>query len=104
MTYRFETYSFLPPPSQEMINTHIEYIIANELVPQIEYSEYTGTPQGFWHQWHLPKNTWLTKNLIRQLLDKCIHAHPDAFIRLSGYNTKKRMFDINFVVRAPADD
>ena len=104
MTYRSETYSFLPPPSQEMIHTHIAYIVNNELVPRIEYCEDTGTQQGFWHQWHLPKNTWATTTLIQQLLRKCIHAHPEAFVRLAGYNTIKRMSEINFIVRTPTQD
>lgn len=104
MSSRFETYSFLPPPSKEMIDTHIEHILAADLIPLIEYSEYEGVLHSYWHQWHLPKNTSPTKNLVQQLLRQCVHAHPDALIRLTGYNPKKRVAEISFITRTPNED
>ena len=104
MSSRFETYSFLPPPSKEMIDAHIEKMLAQELVPVIEYSEDAGSLHGFWHHWHLPKNTQPTKSIVQQLLRQCVSAHPDNLVRLSGYCREKRVAEISFIVRTPAED
>lgn len=104
MSSRFETYSFLPPPSKEMIDAHIDKILAENLVPLIEYSEDAGSLHGFWHQWHLPINTRPTRILVQQLLRQCVHAHPDTLVRLSGFNTSKRVAEISFIVRTPSED
>lgn len=104
MSSRFETYSFLPPPSKEMIDAHIDRMLADGLVPLIEYNEDADYQHGFWHQWHLPKNTRATRGLIHQLLRQCVHAHPEKLVRLSGYNPEKRVSEICFIVRTPEED
>lgn len=104
MTSRFETYSFLPPPSKEMIDAHIEHMLKKDLVPLIEYSEENTTLHGFWHQWHLPKNTRSSLALVQQMLRQCVHANPQALVRLSGYDTQSRTCEVSFIVRTPDED
>ncbi len=103
MVERFETYSFLPPPSSKQIDEHIDYIIEQKLTPIIEYSEDIISVYTFWHMWHLPKGMELSKILVQKMLNQCVHNNPMALVRLSGYDPKSRCNQISFIAKAPQE-
>lgn len=111
MTNRFETFSFLPPLSPGQMQAQAEYILKNDWVPTIEWTELSDASQMYWQIW--PLSTPSTNRNPRQALkemnasvllmqiEACSRRHPQAYVRLSGYNQRTRQTETSFLVHAP---
>src|SRR3569623_560663 len=50
----FETFSFLPPMSQDEIYDQIAYVLANGWAPSVEHAHPSKAPNRYWQLWKLP--------------------------------------------------
>lgn len=51
---RTETFSYLPPLTDEQIEKQIAYILRNGWIPAIEYTDRPGPTNHYWTLWKLP--------------------------------------------------
>ena len=77
--YTLETFSFLPPLTQE------------EVYDQSHY----------WGMWKLPFFGMQNPDQVMQEIDSCRRAYPDHLIRVIGYDNYTQCQGHNFVVYRP---
>ncbi len=99
MTTRLETFSFLPPLDRRDVRLQIEHILAEGWLPIVEYG--TDPTQFLWSWWKLPLMEATVEQVVEEI-DACAHAHPDAYVRLVGWDAAGGQRPrIAFVVRRP---
>ncbi len=99
MTLRLETFSFLPPLTVEEVRRQIRHILDQGWLPIVEYSR---DPSEFlWSWWSLPMLEAGVDEVIAEL-DACAEAHPEAYVRLVGWDPSGGQRPrAAFVVRRP---
>ena len=83
---RFETFSYLPPLSEESTRAQIQYIVDKGWNPGIEHTEPENARSNYWYMWKLPMFGETNVDTILAELDACKKAHPDNHIRLLGFD------------------
>lgn len=83
---RFETFSYLPPLSDEQIGKQIAYIVARSWHPVIEHSEPEYATRTYWYLWKLPLFGQTAVEQILAEIAACHRACPEHHIRLVGYD------------------
>jgi ribulose-bisphosphate carboxylase small chain len=101
-TRRLETFSYLPPMSDEEVASQVRSILERRLVPAIEYATDPGPRTVYWSMWNLPMFDATTSEQVLAEVDGCARAHPDAFVKLTGYDATRQGQVASFVVRRPA--
>lgn len=101
-TRRLETFSYLPPLSDEELALQVGSILERRLVPAIEYATDPGPRTVYWSMWKLPLFDAATAGEVLAEVDACERAHPEAFVKLTGYDAKRQGQVASFVVRRPA--
>jgi ribulose-bisphosphate carboxylase small chain len=100
-TSRYETFSYLPPLSEEEIGKQIHYILDQKLIPAIEFTADPGPRNVFWSMWKLPLFEAETAATVLEEIEACAFAHPDSYIKLNGYDPKRQGQAASLVVRRP---
>ncbi|MGZ5212319.1 MAG: ribulose bisphosphate carboxylase small subunit [Actinomycetota bacterium] len=101
-TRRLETFSYLPPLSDDELELQVGSILERRLVPAIEFAVDPGPRTVYWSMWKLPMFDATTAGEVLAEVDACAHAHPEAFVKLAGYDAKRQGQVASFVVRRPA--
>jgi ribulose-bisphosphate carboxylase small chain len=83
---RFETFSYLPPLSDEQIRQQVSYIVAKGWQPVIEHSEPDHATRTYWYLWKLPLFGETDVERILAEIVACHTTHPGHHIRLTGYD------------------
>ena len=83
---RFETFSYLPPLSEESTRAQIQYIVDQGWNPGIEHTEPENATQNYWYMWKLPMFGETNVDTVRAELEACKKAHPDNHLRLLGFD------------------
>lgn len=99
---RLETFSYLPPLSEDELALQVGSVLGRRLVPAIEYATDPGPRTVYWSMWKLPMFDAVTAGEVLAEVDACARAHPDAFVKLTGYDPKRQGQVASFVVRRPA--
>lgn len=100
---RTETFSFLPLLSQNEIAKQVQYIIDQGWTAGIEYSTDTSPENSYWNFWKLPLFGEKEVAVIMEEMNACRDAHPDAYIRIIGYDSIRQGQVHSFVVAEPMD-
>jgi ribulose-bisphosphate carboxylase small chain len=93
-----ETFSFLPPLSQEEIYDQINYIIAQGFTPAIEHEHPSKAMEFYWMMWKLPFFGEQDLGAVMAELEACHRAYPDHHVRLIGYDNYTQSQGSAFVV------
>lgn len=101
-TRRLETFSYLPPLSDDQLALQVGYILKRGLIPAIEFATDPGPRTVYWSMWKLPLFDATTADEVLAEVDACVHTHPQAFVKLAGYDPKRQGQVASFVVRRPA--
>jgi ribulose-bisphosphate carboxylase small chain len=101
-TRRLETFSYLPPLTDEQITAQAGSILKRGLIPAIEHMTHPGPRDTYWSLWKLPLFDARTPEVVLAEVETCARANPDAYVRLSGYDPKRGGQVASFVVRRPA--
>ena len=96
-----ETFSYLPPLTREQITQEIQYILDQGWIPGVEYTPEIDPADSYWHWWKLPLFNAQTPEEVLAEIDACREAHPDCFIKVTGYDNSKRGQMQGFVVYRP---
>ena len=100
-TRRLETFSYLPPLSDDELASQVCSDLQRGLVPAIDTTADPGPRTVYWSMWNLPMFDARTADEVMAEVDACAHAHPEAFVKLTGYDAKRQGQVASFVVRRP---
>jgi len=93
-----ETFSFLPPMSQDEIYDQIGYILANGWAPSVEHELPAKSMNHYWQMWKLPFFGETDLGAVVAELEACHRAYPDHHVRLVGYDNYTQSQGLAFVV------
>ena len=93
-----ETFSFLPPFTQQEIYDQISFMLSQGLTPSIEHEAPGAAMSPYWPMWKLPFFGEKTLENVVTELDACRNAYPDHHIRLTGYDNYTQSQGVCFVV------
>ena len=101
---RYETFSYLPELSGEEIAAQIRSILDRRLVVAIEHTLEPDAYDHYWTLWKLPLFGVSEPQRVLAELEECIQEHPDAYVRVNGYDAARQGQVVSFVVYRPERD
>jgi ribulose-bisphosphate carboxylase small chain len=93
-----ETFSFLPPMTQDEIYDQIAYVLANGWAPSVEHEHPSMATNHYWQMWKLPFFGETDLGAVVAELEACHRAYPDHHVRLVGYDNYTQSQGAAFVV------
>ena len=100
---RLETFSYLPSLDEAEVEAQIRSILDRGLVVAIEYTREPSAHDHYWTLWKLPLFGMTDPADVLSEVAECRSEHPDAFIRLNGYDRRRQGQVLSFVVHRPAE-
>jgi ribulose-bisphosphate carboxylase small chain len=97
-----ETFSYLPELSAEQLADQIRSAVARSLVIGIEYSRAPDPYDHYWTMWKLPLFDIDDADAVMAELESCRRAHPDAYIKINGYDAARQGQVVSFIVNRPS--
>eukprot|EP01025_Chloroclados_australasicus_P012634 TRINITY_DN158_c0_g1_i11.p1 TRINITY_DN158_c0_g1~~TRINITY_DN158_c0_g1_i11.p1 ORF type:complete len:195 (-),score=11.02 TRINITY_DN158_c0_g1_i11:138-677(-) len=115
----FETFSYLPPLTDDQINKQVDYILRNNWTPCLEfaapdqaYASHENTVRmgdcastyqdnRYWTMWKLPMFGCTDGSQVLTEIQACTKAFPDAYIRLVCFDAKRQVQISGFLVHRP---
>ncbi|KAK6931509.1 Ribulose bisphosphate carboxylase small subunit, domain [Dillenia turbinata] len=121
---KFETLSYLPPLSNAQLAKEVDYLLRMNLIPCIEfdigvnlqtlpslsldghvYRKYHASPGyydgRYWTMWKLPMFGCSDSGQVLREVEECKKEYPDAFIRIIGFDNRRQVQIISFIVYKP---
>ena len=83
---KYETFSYLPPLTDESIRAQIQYIVDKGWNPGIEHTEPENAISNYWYMWKLPLFGETNVDTILAEVEACHKAHPKNHVRLLGFD------------------
>ncbi len=99
----YETFSYLPPFTEEQIRDQIRYMVARGWICAIEFAPPERAGDPYWRMWKLPLFGVTDEETVLRELDACRAAHPACLVRLIGYDSRRQTRGLAFVTHRPAD-
>ena len=100
-TRRFETFSYLPPLTDEEVGLQVRSILARGHVAGIEHAPDPSAHERYWSMWKLPLFGVTTVAEVLTEIAACAAEHPDSHVRVVGYDPRRQCQVAAFVVRRP---
>lgn len=98
---RFETFSYLPPLSEDELVAQIEHLLRAGYVPAIEHTATPGPRELYWSLWKLPLFEASSAGEVLAEIDACAALHPSSYVRLIGYDPRRQGQVLSLVARRP---
>ncbi|XP_031498234.1 ribulose bisphosphate carboxylase small subunit, chloroplastic 3-like [Nymphaea colorata] len=109
---KFETFSYLPPLSDESIAKEIEFILAKGWVPCLEFDEVghvhrtnsrrPGYYDGrYWTLWKLPMFGCTESSQVLDEIRQCKEMFPGAYIRCIAFDSEHQGQCMSFLIHKP---
>jgi ribulose-bisphosphate carboxylase small chain len=116
----FETFSYLPPLSDDQIARQVDYIVNNGWTPCLEFSEAelayissasTGRmgavtsnyfDNRYWTMWKLPMFGCTDPVQVLREIDNATKAFPNAYIRMCAFDASRQVQVASMLVHRPA--
>ncbi|GFP85310.1 ribulose bisphosphate carboxylase small chain chloroplastic [Phtheirospermum japonicum] len=111
---KFETLSYLPPLTEAQLAKEIDYLLRSKWIPCIEfelehgfvYREHHASPGyydgRYWTMWKLPMFGCTDSTQVLAELNEVKTAHPNAFVRIIGFDNVRQVQCISFIAYKPA--
>lgn len=96
-----ETFSYLPPMSEEQVAKQVQHILDHEWYAAIEYTRTPGPANTYWSMWKLPLFDAERPADVLAEVEACRQAHPDCYIKINGYDNRRQGQVLSFVVHRP---
>ncbi len=96
-----ETFSFLPQMSADQLAEQVRSIVSRQLVVGIEYSARPDPYDHYWTMWKLPLFGTADPAAVLAELESCRRAHPEAYIKINGYDRARQGQVVSFVAARP---
>lgn len=116
----FETFSFLPPLTNDEISKQVNYIVGNGWTPCLEFAEpdqaYVASHSSerfgpvssgyqdnrYWTMWKLPMFGCQNGDQVLAEMANCTKAFPNAYVRLVAFDAVRQVQMCGFLVHRPA--
>ncbi|CAI5525726.1 unnamed protein product [Closterium sp. Naga37s-1] len=109
---RFETLSYLPALSEDMIAKQIRYMLKNGWVPCLEFDAsgvvYRENNSGpgyydgrYWTMWKLPLFGCSDASQVLRELAECKASYPGCYIRVLGFDNVQQVQCMSFIAHKP---
>ena len=98
---KLETFSYLPELTAEQLERQISAILDRDLVVGIEFTATPDPRDHYWTMWKLPLFDHADTVAVLAELEACGQAHPDAYIKVNGYDPVRQGQVVSFVARRP---
>ncbi len=102
---KLETFSYLPAMTEEQVRRQVEYVLRQGLVPAIEFTASPRLDLTYWTMWDLPMADLRGSGdvgAVMKELAACRTAHPDAYVKVVGYDPVRQCQVVSFVAYRPA--
>jgi ribulose-bisphosphate carboxylase small chain len=103
-TRRVETFSYLPPLTDDEIGKQVDWILTRGLVPAIEYTLHPRPRDSYWSMWKLPLFEARTGAEVLGEIASCLDANPESYVKVVGYDPRLQSQVVSLVVRRPQRD
>jgi len=115
----FETFSYLPPLTDDQIARQVDYIVNNGWTPCLEFSEpelaYTSNANvvrlagtsacyydnRYWTMWKLPMFGCTDPVQVLKEIDAATKAFPNAYIRMCAFDANRQVQVASMLVHRP---
>eukprot|EP01024_Parvocaulis_polyphysoides_P019549 TRINITY_DN1889_c0_g1_i7.p2 TRINITY_DN1889_c0_g1~~TRINITY_DN1889_c0_g1_i7.p2 ORF type:complete len:181 (-),score=18.06 TRINITY_DN1889_c0_g1_i7:65-607(-) len=115
----FETFSYLPPLTDDQISKQVDYILRNNWTPCLEfasadqaYADHKNTirmgdcastyqDNRYWTMWKLPMFGCTDGSQVLSEIQNCTKVFPDAYIRLVCFDANRQVQISGFLVHRP---
>ncbi len=98
---RLETFSYLPELADEEVAAQVRAVVDRGLVVAIEHTERPDPYDHYWSLWKLPLFAAPDADAVLEELSECRRAHPEAYVRVSGYDAERQGQVVSFVAHRP---
>jgi ribulose-bisphosphate carboxylase small chain len=100
------TFSYLPDFTDEEIKSQIRYCLDNGWAISLEYTDDPHPRNAYWEMWGLPMFEVSDLDVALHEIHKCRKAHPNEYIKLSGYDRTKgrQTTTLSFIVQRPREE
>ena len=114
----FETFSYLPPLTEEQIAKQVQYLLNNGYTPCLEFEDaqhgyaerWTGLDfsvnagyydNRYWVMWKLPMYGCTNTDEVLAECKACKAAFPNCYVRVAGFDNIKQVQCASFLVARP---
>lgn len=114
----FETFSYLPPMTDQQIKAQIDYLLRNNYIPCIEFApadlSYITVPttldsrscsgtykNSYWPMWKLPMFGCENSDDVMKEIAQCKKAYDDCYMRVVGFDNVAQVQCVSFLVHRP---
>jgi ribulose-bisphosphate carboxylase small chain len=98
---RFETFSYLPPLSDDQIVRQVQYILDQGYIPGVEFSEDSEPTQHYWTLWKLPLFNATSTSEVLNEVRSCRSEYSSCYVRVVGFDNIKQCQVLSFIVHKP---
>jgi ribulose-bisphosphate carboxylase small chain len=98
---RYETFSYLPPLTDNQIIAQISYMLEQGFNPGLEFSKDLRPEEYYWTMWKLPFFGCSNPQTVISELRECKQQYPDCYIRVVGFDNIKQCQTMSFIVHKP---
>ena len=95
---KMETFSYLPPMTEDQIRKQVAWIVKHGWNPAIEHTEPQFARSNYWYMWKLPMFGETDVDAILAEAKACHEANPAHHVRLLGYNNFTQSQGANMVI------
>ncbi|MBU5448976.1 ribulose bisphosphate carboxylase small subunit, partial [Blautia sp. MSJ-36] len=116
----FETFSYLPPLTNDQIAKQVDYIVNNGWTPCLEFSNdgyvsndsvvrLSGVSANYydnryWTLWKLPMFGCTDATQVLREIEAATKAFPDAYIRMAAFDAVRQVQVASMLVHRPASN
>lgn len=93
--------TYLPRPNEAQVAKQITHLLDQGLIPAIEYTRDPRPREHYWSMWKLPLFEARDAADVQAEIHACTTAHPDAFIKLVGYDHRRQTRTVSLLVHQP---
>jgi ribulose-bisphosphate carboxylase small chain len=98
---RYETFSYLPPLSDQQIARQIQYTLDQGYYPCVEFCEDPQPQDFYWTMWKLPFFSCNSPQELLREVQECKSEYPTSYIRVVAFDNVKQCQVMSFVVQKP---
>jgi ribulose-bisphosphate carboxylase small chain len=101
---RYETFSYLPPLSDQQIARQIQYTMDQGYYPCVEFRDNPQPQDYYWTMWKLPLFDCRSPQELLREVQECKSEYPNSYIRIVAFDNVKQCQVMSFIVQKPGSN
>ena len=106
MTYRYGTFSYLPPLTDEEIGAQVKYALDKGWPVSVEYTDDPHPRNIYWEMFGLPMFDLAEPDGVLAQINECRQLFPEHYVRVLAYDASlgKQTTAMSFLVQTPTNE